>query len=208
MGIDYKEYDKIATEVFAPIYPDIAQKIVERTGIKEGLLLDLGCGGGYLGFALMQLGNFKTTFADVSQEMVDIAWQRGVENNLTGRFIECDVHNMEFHDDRFDLIVSRGSMPFWTDQRKAFQEIYRVLKPGGRAYIGCGLGNEAHRKRIFAEMERRGEKLQCMDRSHFLSLTTPEYEDLFKEIGAFYQVYESDEEGRWFLIGKEASPVA
>ena len=29
------EYDKIAEEIFAPIYPDIAAVMIERTGIKE-----------------------------------------------------------------------------------------------------------------------------------------------------------------------------
>lgn len=205
MGIDCKEYDKIASEIFAPIYPEIAAKIVERTGIREGLLLDLGCGGGHLGFALMEQGDFRTTFCDISQEMVDLAWQRGVERNLTGRFIQSDVHNLEFTDERFDLVVSRGSMPFWTDQKKAFQEIYRVLKPGGRAYIGGGLGGEDNQKRIRKEIEKRGGGFQCFDRSRSLALSTQEYTELFDSWGAVYHVYENEGEGRWFLFGKGGS---
>jgi SAM-dependent methyltransferase len=36
------------------------------------------------------------------------------------------------------VIVSRGSFQFWGDQVAAFREIYRVLKPGGVAWIGRG----------------------------------------------------------------------
>jgi hypothetical protein len=38
------------------------------------------------------------------------------------------------------LVVSRGSLWFWDDQVKGPQEIYRVLKPGGVAFVGGGLG--------------------------------------------------------------------
>ena len=51
-----------------------------------------------------------------------------------------DVHNMPYAGGFADLAVSRGSLPFWRDKKKAFGEIYRVLKPGGSAYIGCGFG--------------------------------------------------------------------
>ena len=50
-----------------------------------------------------------------------------------------DAESMPFEDNFADLIVSRGSMFFWNDQTKVFKEIYRVLKPNGMAYIGCGL---------------------------------------------------------------------
>ena len=49
---DY-EFDDIAEQVFYPIYDVIAQDLLEETGIVSGSMLDVGCGGGHLGFAVM-----------------------------------------------------------------------------------------------------------------------------------------------------------
>lgn len=40
------EYDAIASGVFAPLYPVVAEAILERTGVLSGRMLDVGCGGG------------------------------------------------------------------------------------------------------------------------------------------------------------------
>jgi len=48
------------------------------------------------------------------------------------------VHALPLPDDDIRLVVSRGSIPFWDDHATAFREIYRVLKPGGVAFVGGG----------------------------------------------------------------------
>lgn len=56
-------------------------------------------------------------------------------------------------DNSVDLAVSRGSVFFWQDQARAFQEIYRVLAPLGTAYIGGGFGSSAIKDEIAQKME-------------------------------------------------------
>jgi SAM-dependent methyltransferase len=56
---------------------------------------------------------------------------------------------MPFTDGAVDLVVSRGSLPFWENRSRAFREIYRVLKPGGVAYVGGGFGTEQIKSRVF-----------------------------------------------------------
>ena len=53
----------------------------------------------------------------------------------------ADVHALPYRDNYADIFVSRGSFHFWDNHEKAFAEIYRVLKPGGTAYIGRGLSD-------------------------------------------------------------------
>ena len=42
--------------------------------------------------------------------------------------------------DCIDLVVSRGSIFFWKDKVQGLREVYRILRPGGAAMIGGGLG--------------------------------------------------------------------
>ncbi len=73
MEINVVEFDKIAREVFAPIYPVIAEQIIARTGINKGCCLDIGCGGGYLGLALAQITELEMVLFDELAEMLDLA---------------------------------------------------------------------------------------------------------------------------------------
>ena len=62
-------------------------------------------------------------------------------NSFAGRVsaVYADAKALPFRDNYAEVIVSRGSYHFWGDRKKGFAEIYRVLKPGGVAYIGRGL---------------------------------------------------------------------
>ena len=53
-------------------------------------------------------------------------------------FVFADAHYLPFRDNYADVIVSRGSLQFWQDREQVFAEIYRVLKPGGHAFVGRG----------------------------------------------------------------------
>ena len=66
----------------------------------------------------------------------ELAAQAGVEHRINT--LEADAHNLPLDDETADIVVSRGSFHIWKDKPKAFSEIYRVLKPGGVAYIGRG----------------------------------------------------------------------
>lgn len=59
-----------------------------------------------------------------------------VENRISAVF--ADAQALPFRDNYADIIVSRGSFHLWKDKLQAFSEIYRVIKPGGIAFIGQG----------------------------------------------------------------------
>jgi len=160
MEMNVREFDKVAREVFAPIYPVIAEQIKQKTGITAGRCLDLGCGGGYLGIALAKITDLNITLLDTSQEMLDIAVSNISDCGLKARMQTslADVQEIPWEDQSVDLIISRGSIFFWKDQQKAFEEIYRVLTPGGVAYIGGGFGTAELKKQIDSEMEKRDKK--------------------------------------------------
>lgn len=151
-----KSFDQIVRDVFAPIYPVLAEQIVFTTGITSGRCLDAGCGTGALGIALARITDLHITFFDQSEEMLNLASDYCTQHDLDPRstFLQGDIHHIPLNDNDVDLVISRGSSPFWDDWAKAYGEIHRILKPGGMAYIGGGFGNRELRDSIVATMSK------------------------------------------------------
>jgi ubiquinone/menaquinone biosynthesis C-methylase UbiE len=103
-----------------------------------GKLLDIPVGTGILTFEkYKQLNKAKIICMDYSNEMLEIAKERFLENNL--KDIECkqgDIGNLPFENDTFDIILSMNGFHAFPDKEKAFIEIKRVLKNNG-TFIGC-----------------------------------------------------------------------
>ena len=85
----------------------------------------------------------EVTGLDIEPEALELAGQYAKECGIPDSRIHwacADVHSLPFPDNSFDLVVSRGSIPFWRDHRLAAREIMRVLRPGGVALVGGGSG--------------------------------------------------------------------
>lgn len=102
----------------------------------EGMtLLDAGCGTGYL---LELLRHCEVPFTvlgcDVALGMCRQAAQRHSEDHA--RHIACaDITALPYADASCDMVLSSLTVQ-WVDKlERALEEIYRVLKPGGRAVI-------------------------------------------------------------------------
>ena len=153
------EFDRIAREVFGPIYPYLAKQVKADYAITEGRAVDAGSGPGYWAIELAKITNLKISALDLDPEAIRIARRNIAAAGLAGRVeaVEGDVVKMPFADGSVDLVVSRGSYPFWKDKVRAFGEIRRILKPGGVALIGGGMGNllpTKERARIREIMDR------------------------------------------------------
>lgn len=143
--MDAQKYnDKIMNGAFKKIYPEIARQIIDRTQITDGLCLDLGGGPGMLGVWLAKLTNLKVIVYDLMSECVGLVEANALLNDVSEKVTarQGRAEQLNFSDNSVDLIASRGSIFFWEDQEKAISEIYRVLKPGGWAYVGGGFGTK------------------------------------------------------------------
>lgn len=150
-----------------PVYPLIAQQILDDYQISRGICLDVGTGHGFLGIELAKITELEMYFVDLDPEALNQAKQNSIDNELANllHFVGADVTALPFEDNFADLVVSRGSLWFWKDQVKGLQEIHRVLKKGGIAFVGGGLGRytpPSMRKRLQGkkrqELEEKGEK--------------------------------------------------
>jgi len=126
----------------APVYAPLAEQIATDFNLqdKEGIGIDLGSGPGTLILELCERTRMHWINADINPHFFPHfyrqAQQRGFGHRVSA--VYADARALPFRDNYADIIVSRGSFPFWQDKTRAFSEIYRVLKPGAVAYIGRG----------------------------------------------------------------------
>jgi ubiquinone/menaquinone biosynthesis C-methylase UbiE len=71
---------------------------------------------------------------DLSSNMTEIARKNAAKRGLRNTdFVTMDAEKLEFPTNSFDIAVSRFGFQIVTDPDAAAKEIFRVLKPGGRA---------------------------------------------------------------------------
>lgn len=192
-----------------PVYPLIAQQIVDDYQVTRGKCLDIGTGYGYLGIELAKITDLEMYFIDLDPEILEMTRKNATEGELPNKthFVGADVCAIPFDDDFAELIVSRGSLWFWKDQVMALKEIYRVLKPGGVAFIGGGLGRytpASMRKRL------KGKRRQAVqERGEGRFLNGEELRHLLSKTGiSEYRIVhdtedgDSEESGTWIEIRK------
>jgi ubiquinone/menaquinone biosynthesis C-methylase UbiE len=117
-------------------FPWIMERIEsEAAKLKGRKLLEVGCGMGYDSLEFIRRG-VRVTAVDLTPNAVEFAKRHfevvGAEAD------EVKVGNaleLPFPDESFDAVWSNGVLHATGDTRKAIAEVWRVLKPGGRAII-------------------------------------------------------------------------
>lgn len=102
-----------------------------------GLLVDVGCGPGYLLAELARASpSLDLVGVDVAEEMI-----RTAADNLSTlglgkvRFLKGDARRLPFEDGSVGFLVSTLSLHHWADPVASFVEFHRVLRPGGQVVV-------------------------------------------------------------------------
>ena len=109
----------------------IAADFASARGLK---VLEIGCGLGTDGAQFAAAGADYTGI-DLTDAAVELARKRFELFELRGKFQTADAENLQFPDESFDLVYSHGVLHHTPETGKAIQEIYRVLRPRGRATV-------------------------------------------------------------------------
>ena len=106
-------------------------------------ILDLGCGGGANLAVLLKLCPDGTAVGlDYSSVSVKKASAVNCRAIAEGRcqVIQGDVQELPFADDSFEQVTAFETIYFWPNLEEAFQQVFRVLKPGG-SFLVCNESN-------------------------------------------------------------------
>jgi ubiquinone/menaquinone biosynthesis C-methylase UbiE len=113
------------------------RKMAARLEIASGSsVLDAGCGTGvFVPHLTEKIGDKgRLTCLDAACEMLNLARGKGFGGNI--EYVCADIENTKLPDETFDAAVCYSSFPHFHDKPAALKEIARLLRPGGRLFIG------------------------------------------------------------------------
>ena len=132
-------------------YKKLARSLAGK--LEEGAsVLEVAPGPGYLAIELAQQGRFRVVGLDISKTFVAIAEANAKDAGVRVEFHLGNASAMPFDFDSFDLIVCRAAFKNFAEPVGALEEMYRVLKPGGKALI-IDMRPDASKADIAAEVD-------------------------------------------------------
>jgi 2-polyprenyl-3-methyl-5-hydroxy-6-metoxy-1,4-benzoquinol methylase len=119
--------EKIASQIFS-----VLQK--SGAGEKDKAVLDIGCSEGIIANYLASKYK-KVVGVDIDTPAVESAKRDYKKKNL--QFLEMNGEKLTFLAQSFDIVVCNQVYMYFKNPEKLFQEIRRVLKPGGICFLGA-----------------------------------------------------------------------
>src|SRR2546425_6417410 len=113
------------------------KKLLELAALRPGeAVLDVACGTGLVTFpaaeAVGRSGRVMAT--DISEKMVEAARAEAARRKLSQvEFARMDAEDLRLSDGGFDAALCALGLMYVPDAIQALREMFRALKPGGRA---------------------------------------------------------------------------
>jgi ubiquinone/menaquinone biosynthesis C-methylase UbiE len=154
-------------------------RFVEALGTRDaGTVLDVACGPGIITVALAARAREVIAF-DLTPEMLSKARQRCTKAGVCNvTFREGSATDLPFADNTFDTVVTRLSIHHFENPRRVFDEIWRVLKPGGTFVVADVVTSEVPEK---SALQNAIETIR--DPSHTRMLPASEFVSLIGDTG-------------------------
>lgn len=189
-----------------PPFEQFCKEVLRLTGFNgSGKVLDLACGPGTLSL-LIHYAADEIHAVDFSQGMLD-CFNREIAAqsiNNVNTFL-MDGQNLEFEDNQFDWAYSIFGLMFFPDRVKGFREMFRTLKPGGRAAVTswAPVSDSPLMQIMFGAMGEAFSKKQESDSSKILNLEDPDNFKNEMEQAGFTDVSVTAFDGGWTITDVE-----
>ncbi len=126
-------YDEFMDNVDYAAWSERIKEILNEHGIRDGLVLDLGCGTGRL-TELMAAKGYDMTGIDASEEMLQQALLRRDESGADILYLQQDMREFELYGTMRAIISTCDCVNYITEPeelRQVFRLVNNYLDPGG-----------------------------------------------------------------------------
>lgn len=142
------------------------KRLLEKANLPKGeKVLDISCGTGLVTFPVAEAVGPKgsVTALDLSEGMIDKATSLADKDGVSNvSFQRMDAEELDLPDDSVDVAINSLGLMYYPDPDKAIDEMYRVIKPEGRALaLVWGRRKECGWTDIFPIVDRRVETDVC-----------------------------------------------
>ncbi|RJX20466.1 MAG: class I SAM-dependent methyltransferase [Desulforudis sp.] len=124
---------KIIESFESPTMPENSFILSKLVDVKGKKLLDIGSGQGEAAI-YFALKGADTTLVDISPGMVRLASDLAKEYGVSIRTSICAAEHMDCESNYFDFVYLGNVIHHVKDRRLLFEQVLRVLKPGGYFY--------------------------------------------------------------------------
>jgi SAM-dependent methyltransferase len=133
-GSAWVETQDLLDQLFKPFEDLLVEAITAKSG---GRLLDVGCGTGSTTLAIARRFAAKDgcTGIDISAPMIAAARSRAEREGTPATFIGANAQDYAFEPARFDVIISRFGVMFFTDPVQAFANLRRSAREGAELLL-------------------------------------------------------------------------
>lgn len=117
---------------YPEMYRDLALRVRDDVKASAPVLLDIGSGSGLLLLELRRQYPQATVIGiEPLRTMLQLATENITQTDTSLHLIQGASEALPVCQETVDVVFSRYSLPYWPDPKRSFQEINRVLKPGG-----------------------------------------------------------------------------
>ena len=196
-------HEQMAIGLFRQVYPMLAARIIRKSGIRRGICVDVGGGSGVLATELAKQSELNVFVVDKDEACKELASEYIAGHDLSERIrvVTASAEWLPFPDFSIDLVVSRGSVFFWTDKVKGINEIYRILRPGGFAFVGGGMGSTQLKRKILAA-QSISSNWGAVSKQRYRQNLPIHLKLMMRETRVPDWEMESSDEGTWILFRK------
>jgi ubiquinone/menaquinone biosynthesis C-methylase UbiE len=123
---NYENY--LGPFLFEPYALDVVSRLQDK---KYDDILEIACGTGRVTKHLVRSVEHDTiTASDLNPDMINVAREMVKDKSI--KWKQADAMALPFSDRSFDLVILQFGIMFFPDKQKGLNEMYRVLRRGGK----------------------------------------------------------------------------